>query len=144
MQDIRQCFGRIRLTGFLVIAFAIGACSGGAASNGAATGSTGTNSTSIAGGTAGGTTVSAAGTAILTWVAPTQNADGTAITDLAGYTLYYGTNPSDLTQSLTVSGAASTTTEMKDLPAGTYYFAVAAYNSLGLESPQSNVASITT
>jgi hypothetical protein len=88
--------------------------------------------------------VSAAGTAALTWVAPTENADGTAVTDLAGYTVYYGTNPSDLTESVTVSGAASTSTEVKDLPAGTYYFAVSAYNAMGLESQQSNVASITT
>src|SRR5665213_141076 len=120
MQDIGQRLSRIRLTGLLVMALAISACSGGSASN--STGSTtGPSSTS----TAGGTTVSAAGTTTLTWAAPTENADGTAITDLAGYTLYYGTNPSDLTQSIAVTGAASTTTEVKDLPAGTYYFAVA-------------------
>jgi hypothetical protein len=136
MQDIGQRLSRTRLTGLLVIALAISACSGGSASNS----TTGTASTN----TAGGTTVSAAGTAALTWVAPTENADGTAVTDLAGYTVYYGTNPSDLTESVTVSGAASTSTEVKDLPAGTYYFAVSAYNAMGLESQQSNVASITT
>lgn len=141
MQDIGQRLSRIHLTGLLAIAFAISACSGGSASN--STTGTGTpgNSTTT---TAGGTTVSAAGTATLTWLAPTENADGTAITDLAGYTLYYGTNPSDLTQSVTISGAASTTREVKDLPAGTYYFAVAAYNAMGLEGQQSNVASIST
>ena len=139
MQDIGQGLSRIRLTGLLVIALVISACSGGSASSGTGS-STGGSSTS----TAGGTTVGAAGTATLTWAAPTENADGTAITDLAGYTLYYGTNPSDLTESITVSGAASTTAEVKDLPAGTYYFAVSAYNAMGLESQQSNVASITT
>jgi hypothetical protein len=139
MQDIGQGLSRIRLTGLLVIALVISACSGGSASNGTGS-STGSSSTS----TAGGTTVGAAGTATLTWAAPTENADGTAVTDLAGYTLYYGTNPSDLTESITVSGAASTTAEVKDLPAGTYYFAVSAYNAMGLESQQSNVASITT
>jgi hypothetical protein len=138
MQDIGQRLSRIPLTGLLVIALAISACSGGSASNSAA----GTSSPNTTGTT--GTTVTAAGTATLTWVAPTQNADGTPVTDLAGYTLYYGTNPSDLTQSITVSGAASTTTEVKDLAAGTYYFAVAAYNAMGLESQQSNVASATT
>ena len=139
MQDIGQRLSRIRLTGLLVIALAISACSGGSASNstGSTTGSSTTN-------TAGGTTVSAAGTATLDWVAPTENADGTAITDLAGYTVYYGTNPSDLTQSLNVSGGATTTTALTDLPAGTYYFAVAAYNAMGVEGQQSNVASITT
>jgi hypothetical protein len=139
MQDIGYGLGRIRLTGFLVIALAIGACSGGTASNS----STGAASPATAE-TGSGTAVTAAGTATLSWVAPTENADGTPLTDLAGYTLYYGTNPSDLTQSVTVSGAASTTTEVKDLPAGTYYFAVSAYNAMGLESQQSNVASVTT
>ena len=139
MQDIGQGLSRIRLTGLLVIALVISACSGGSASSGTGS-STGGSSTS----TAGGTTVGAAGTATLTWAAPTENADGTAVTDLAGYTVYYGTNPSDLTESITVSGAASTTAEVKDLPAGTYYFAVSAYNAMGLESQQSNVASITT
>jgi hypothetical protein len=138
MQDIGQRLSRIRLTGLLVIALGISACSGGSASN--STADTGTTSTN----TAGGTTVTAAGTATLTWIAPTENADGTPVTDLAGYTLYYGTNPSDLTQSITVSGAATTTTEVKDLPAGTYYFAVSAYNAMGLESQQSNVASAST
>ena len=138
MQDIGQRLSRIRLTGLLVIALGISACSGGSASN--STADTGTTSTN----TAGGTTVTAAGTATLTWVAPTENADGSPVTDLAGYTLYYGTNPSDLTQSITVSGAATTTTEVKDLPAGTYYFAVSAYNAMGLESQQSNVASAST
>jgi hypothetical protein len=138
MQDIGLGLRRIRLTGFLFIALAVGACSGGSASNSTAnSGGTSTN-------TAGGTTVTAAGTATLSWVAPTENADGTPITDLAGYTLYYGTNPSDLTQSVTVSGASSTTTEVKDLPAGTYYFAVSAFNAMGLESQQSNVASAST
>jgi hypothetical protein len=139
MQDIGQRLSRIRLTGLLVIALGISACSGGSASNSTAA-TTGTTSTN----TAGGTTVSAAGTATLAWVAPTENADGTPVTDLAGYTLYYGTNPSDLTQSITVSGAATTTTEVKDLPAGTYYFAVSAYNAMGLESQQSNVTSAST
>jgi len=143
MQDIGQGLSRIRLTGLLVIALAISACSGGSASNSTGTSTTGTSASSTPS-TAGGTTVSAAGTATLTWVAPTENANGTAVTDLAGYTVYYGTNPSDLTQSLNVSGGATTTTALADLPAGTYYFAVAAYNAMGVEGQQSNVASITT
>jgi hypothetical protein len=140
MQDIGQGLSRIRLTGLLVIALVMSACSSGSASNSTTGSTTGTSSTS----TASGTTVSAAGTATLTWVAPTENANGTPITDLAGYTVYYGTNPSDLTQSVEVSGGTSTSAAVANLPAGTYYFAVAAYNSLGVQSEPSNVASITT
>jgi hypothetical protein len=138
MQDIGLGLRRISLTGSVLIALAISACSGGSASN-STTGAGNTPTT-----TPSGTTVTAAGSATLTWVAPTENADGTPVTNLAGYTLYYGTNPSDLTQSLTVSGGETTSTEVKDLPAGTYYFAVAAYNAMGLESQQSNVASAST
>ena len=120
MQDIGLGLRRISLTGSLLIALAISACSGGSATNGtAATSGAGTGNTPT--GTPSGTPVTA-GSATLTWVAPTENADGTPVTNLAGYTLYYGTDPSDLTQSLTVSGGATTSTEVKDLPSRNVLF----------------------
>ena len=79
----------------------------------------------------------------LTWSAPTENADGTPVTNLAGYRVYYGTSPGDLSQSIEVSGAATTTYMVENLAAGTYYFAIAAYNTSGVESEQSNVGSKT-
>src|SRR5438309_11629995 len=33
------------------------------------------------------------GTATLSWLAPTTNTDGAALTDLAGYVIYYGPRP---------------------------------------------------
>jgi hypothetical protein len=140
MQDIGQLVSRTRLTGLLLIALILSACSGGSAGSSTAT----TSPSSGTGSTASGTTVGTTGTAILTWVAPTENISGTQVTDLAGYRVYYGTDPSNLTESVEVSGPASTTYEVENLAPGTYYFAVAAYNSLGAESEQSNVASITT
>ncbi len=81
--------------------------------------------------------------ATLSWSAPTQNTDGTPVTDLAGYYVHYGTSPSALSESLDVSGPASTTYVVTGLSSGTYYFAVSAYNSLGFEGALSNIASKT-
>jgi hypothetical protein len=62
---------------------------------------------------------------------------------LTGFTIYYGTNQSALTQSVVVSGATTTTYEITGLASGTWYFAVAANASDGTESAQSNVGSKT-
>jgi hypothetical protein len=83
------------------------------------------------------------GSATLIWSAPTENADGTPVTGLAGYRVHFGTNGSALTQLIEVSGAASTTVVVSGLSSGTYYFAVSAYNSLGNESAFSNIATKT-
>jgi len=79
----------------------------------------------------------------LSWAAPTENTDGTPITDLAGYHIYYGTNPGDLTRTIDIVGGTSTTFVVAGLTAGTYYFSVLAYNSAGVDSGQSNVANET-
>jgi hypothetical protein len=90
-------------------------------------------------------TAAAAGTgsATLSWTAPTQNTNGTPVTNLAGYHIYYGTNPSELNTVIDVPGAKTTEYEISNLTHGTYYFAVAAYNSQGVDSADSNEASKT-
>ena len=54
------------------------------------------------------------GVATLDWQPPTQNSDGSALTNLAGYTVYYGTSPDNLAQSVKVSnpGAESAPAEL--------------------------------
>jgi Putative Ig domain len=79
------------------------------------------------------------GTATLSWTAPAYDANGSPITGLAGYNIYYGTDPSNLTKSIDVAGAATTTYVVTGLTAGTYYFAVSAYNSEGVDSSLSNI-----
>jgi hypothetical protein len=81
--------------------------------------------------------------ATLSWTAPTENTDGTPVVNLAGYHVHYGTSPDDLTQTITVAGAASTTCIISGLSEGTYYFAVVAYTETGTKSGESNVASQT-
>jgi Fibronectin type III domain len=79
------------------------------------------------------------GTATLSWTAPAYDANGSPITGLAGYNIYYGTDPSNLTKSIDVTGASTTTYTVTGLTAGTYYFAVSAYNSAGVDSSLSNI-----
>ncbi len=82
------------------------------------------------------------GTVALTWTAPTQNTDGSALTDLAGYTIYYGTSSGNLNNSVSVNSAAKTSYTVSGLAVGaTYYFAISAVNSSGVASDLSSVAS---
>lgn len=77
-----------------------------------------------------------AGTAELSWSAPSTNTDGSSITDLAGYKVYYGTAPGSYSNDVDAGKVTSYT--VNDLAAGsTYYFAVTAYNSAGKESSYS-------
>jgi hypothetical protein len=83
------------------------------------------------------------GSATLSWNAPSKNTDGSSNMDIAGYHIYYGTDPGSLTQRVDVKGAQSTTYRISGLAPGTYYFAVKAYNSAGAESIASNLGSKT-
>jgi hypothetical protein len=83
------------------------------------------------------------GAAKLTWVAPTENTNGQSVSNLAGYYIYYGTDESDLSQIISVAGADTTTYVVDGLGSGTYYFAVRAYNTMGVDSAQSDIASVT-
>jgi trimeric autotransporter adhesin len=104
---------------------------------------TGTGGTATQSAIVAVTTSTSGGTATVTWVAPTINTDGTPVTNLSGYTIYYGTSQSDLTQSVVVSGAATLNYEVNGLASGTWYFAVAADASDGTQSAMSNVGSKT-
>jgi hypothetical protein len=86
---------------------------------------------------------SGTGSATLTWTAPTQNTDGSSLTDLAGFRLYYGTDPGLLTAQQLLANPLATQFKVTGLPSGTWYFAVSAYNSGGVESALSNVGSKT-
>jgi len=86
-------------------------------------------------------TTSTNGTATLSWNAPTTNTDGTPVTGLTGYHIYYGITEGAMTQSVAVSGATTTSYEITGLTSGTWYFAVAADASDGTESAQSNIGS---
>lgn len=86
-------------------------------------------------------TGSSSGSATLSWIPPTRNANGTTLTNLAGYRIYYGTSPGSLTRTVQVSNAGLTRYMLSDLSAATWYFAVRAYTSSGAESVNSNTVS---
>jgi hypothetical protein len=74
------------------------------------------------------------GSATLSWTPPTENVDGTALTNLAGYRLYWGRQPSKYTSSIAVMNPGITTYVVENLASGTYYFAATAINVHGTES----------
>jgi Fibronectin type III domain len=82
-------------------------------------------------------------TATLSWQAPTTNTDGAALTDLAGYRIYYGMNHDDLTQTVQLTGLGLQTYVIDNLGTGTWYFAIKAVTSAGVESALSDVVSKT-
>lgn len=85
----------------------------------------------------------ATGSASLSWLPPTLNSDGSALTNLAGYEVHYGRSANDLAQSVALSNPSLSTYVIENLTSGTWYFAVLAVNSGGVTSPLSNVASKT-
>jgi hypothetical protein len=78
--------------------------------------------------------------ATVSWEAPTTNTNGTALTDLAGYRIYYGSSPEHLGHSLKISTIGLQTYVIENLEPGTWYFAVMAVAANGAESKLSNVA----
>ncbi len=77
------------------------------------------------------------GTVTLSWQPPTENTDGSPLMNLAGYNIHYGTQSQDYTSTVKVSNPGLTTYVLQSLPKGTYYFAVTAYNSSGVEGEYS-------
>ncbi len=86
----------------------------------------------------------ASGSAMLSWTPPTQNTDGSPLTNLKGYKIYWGTAPGNYSNSVTLDlpGVASYVVESL-LPNTTYYFVVTARNTSNVESQLSNAATKT-
>jgi hypothetical protein len=82
----------------------------------------------------------AAGTTV-SWSKPTQNVDGTPLTNLAGYVVRYGSSPGALTEQIPVSSPNSTSLEIDNLSPGNWYFEVATVNTANMESQFSSVVS---
>jgi hypothetical protein len=83
------------------------------------------------------------GSAVLSWTAPTQNTNGSALTDLAGFFIRYGSAATSLSESVQIPTPGVATYVVSDLEPGTWYFAVEAYNSNGGRSSPSQVVSKT-
>ena len=68
----------------------------------------------------------------LTWDAPRTNTDGTILSDLRGYNVYYGMSSGNYSDSVNLGNQTGVT--ISSLTAGTWCFAVKAYNLSGNES----------
>jgi hypothetical protein len=116
----------VRILGLIAILLAASGCGGGTG------GTDPVNSSSV------GT-----GVAALSWAKPTTNDDGSPMTNLAGYQVYYAEEtPVTLANSQTVSvlNPNQTSFHVDHLAPGTYYFTVTAVNLQGAESSMSNEA----
>lgn len=80
-----------------------------------------------------------AGSARISWAAPTENEDDGPITELAGYVIYYGTHAGQYSNMIVIDDPETTSYEVENLSPGTYYFALTAINTDGLESTMSNM-----
>jgi hypothetical protein len=90
-----------------------------------------------------GGTSTTTGSALVQWHPPTTNTNGSILTNLAGYTIKYGTSASSLSSSVRVANPGLSSYQIDGLKAGTYYFGVTAYNSSGQTSSVSGVVSKT-
>ena len=88
-------------------------------------------------------TVAAASTGSITvsWVPPTQNTNGTPVTGLSGFRVYYGTASRQYAQSVLVSSPSLRSVVVEGLsPGTTWYFGVKSVTNTGIESDYSNEA----
>lgn len=83
----------------------------------------------------------ASNAATLSWTPPTANEDGSTLVNLAGYTIVYGASSTTLHESIRIENPGLSRYVIDDLPAGTYYFGIKAFNADGVESAVSNVVS---
>jgi len=85
----------------------------------------------------------AMGSATVSWTPPTENTDGSALTNLSGYEVRYGRDAEALDQSISLDNPSLSSYLVENLSEGTWYFAVMAVNAQGATSALSNLASKT-
>lgn len=123
-------FALLALAQAVAVAGLVG-CGGGGGGGGGSSGSDGSTSTPT-------TPTAGTGSATLAWNAPTKNSDGSTLTDLAGFRVYYGTSPGNYTQSATVSSPYATSYTITNLAGNkTYYMVIKAYDTANNESAPS-------
>lgn len=77
--------------------------------------------------------------ATLSWYPPTDNADGSPLTDLSGYRIYYGRHKKKLDKSIELDNPGLSRYLVEGLTPGHWYFAMTSVNRKGVESQRSEV-----
>ena len=85
-------------------------------------------------------TQTALGSMTLSWAPPTENEDGTALDNLAGYKLYYGTTSGQYTRQVRIDTPGLSSYVIENLLPDTYYIVATAFTTSGTESDYSNEA----
>ena len=75
----------------------------------------------------------------VSWTIPTVNTDGTPLTDLAGFDIYYGASPSALTHIVQVPNPTQSSYTFTAPFTAPTYFALTSYTTSGTQSAPSNV-----
>ena len=70
----------------------------------------------------------------LAWQPPTENEDGTPLTDLAGYRIYYGTSSGKYSEEVLLDSPGLTSYVIDNLAPGTYFLVMTSINSRDIES----------
>ena len=82
------------------------------------------------------------GAVTLNWLPPSDNTDGSTLTDLTGFKIYYGTSQDSMSEIITINNPSISTYVVENLSSNnTYFFTITTYNSKGIESVYSNVVS---
>ena len=118
--SVPQCCAHFILT--LLLAVMISACGGG--------GSTPVTSIQVG-----------SGSATLSWTPPMLNSDGSPLTDLASYKIYYGNESGNYHTSIQIDNPGMAIYVVEYLTPNTYYFVMTSINNNGIESDFSNEAS---
>ena len=122
-----------RTATIFIIVLLMTACGGGGGSDNSA------NTNNDSGGIGNGNF----GTATLSWLPPTENTDGSMLTNLAGYNIYYGTEAGNYTETITIDNSISEYLVENLPPGNTYYFVITAFDGDGNESEYSTMGSKT-
>jgi hypothetical protein len=81
------------------------------------------------------------GSVNLSWTAPVARTDGSllAMSEITGYTVYYGTSKGNYPDSLSINNRSATSATISNLPVGTYYLVVTIRDTGGRESGYSSM-----
>jgi hypothetical protein len=80
------------------------------------------------------------GSVVLNWLPPTENEDGSSLTNLGSYRIYYGTAPEEMYETIDIINPGISSFVVENLNPDTYYFAATAISADGVESDMSAIA----